>query len=559
MTDADRTDSPVAPLHLLRSRRDLRTLRGYLAFIAAIVIVYSAAFVVIMTSVEGVETDWLTGLYWTISTMTTLGLGDVVFTTALGRAFTLLVLTSGIVLLFVVFPFAFIRFFYAPWLEKKRVPARISGHVIITHNDDLARPLAEALAVHEIPYYLVETDPARASTMEDEGISVLTGSVEDQSVYERLGVGSAGLVVANGRDTVNTNVTLTVRETAPRVPIVATVESLASIDILQLAGASRVFALKHDLGAHLAARVNAGRAQTHTIGEFGDLLVSEFPVHKTPFANRRLGELPKAVARMMIGVLEHARFRPADPESLLRSYSVPVVIGTPGRMAALDDLLAEFDVNMNPVLVIGGGVVGRAATRALRDRGARVHMIEKNPALQAVIGDLPDRLCVGDAAELEVMSEAGLMDAPSVLLTTNDDAMNIYLAIYCRKLAPEIRIVSRITHGRNMNAIRRAGADLALSHTALGVESIFAALRGHEIVVLGESVELHHLPVPASVAGQPLAQAAITAKTGLNVIALQTPSGFVARPDGETVLVPEAHLVMVGDQTQLERFRNTFP
>ena len=35
-----------------------------------------------------------------------------------------------IVLIFVVFPFAFIRFFYAPWLGARRVPGRLAGHVM---------------------------------------------------------------------------------------------------------------------------------------------------------------------------------------------------------------------------------------------------------------------------------------------------------------------------------------------------------------------------------------------------------------------------------------------
>ena len=68
--------------------------------------------------------------------------------------------------------------------------------------------------------------------------------------------------------------------------------------------------------------------------------------------------------------------------------------------------------------------------------------------------------------------------ASSVLLTTNDDAMNIYLAVYCRRLNPALRIVSRITHERNVEAIHRAGADFVLSYTTLGVEAVMSLLRG---------------------------------------------------------------------------------
>ena len=65
-----------------------------------------------------------------------------------------------------------------------------------------------------------------------------------------------------------------------------------------------------------------------------------------------------------------------------------------------------------------------------------------------------------------------------MLLTTNDDAMNIYLAVFCRKLNPDLRIVSRITHERNVEAIHRAGADFVLSYTSLGVESIMSLVNG---------------------------------------------------------------------------------
>ena len=72
------------------------------------------------------------------------------------------------------------------------------------------------------------------------------------------------------------------------------------------------------------------------------------------------------------------------------------------------------------------------------------------------------------------------MEAPSVLLTTNDDAMNTYLASYCRNLNPELRVVSRITHERNLDAIHRAGADFVLSYASLGVEAVFSILQGKE-------------------------------------------------------------------------------
>jgi voltage-gated potassium channel Kch len=73
----------------------------------------------------------------------------------------------------------------------------------------------------------------------------------------------------------------------------------------------------------------------------------------------------------------------------------------------------------------------------------------------------------GDASDRRLLERAGIDRASSVLLTTNDDGVNIYLTVFCRRLNPSLRIVSRVTHERNLEAIHRAGADFVLSYTTL--------------------------------------------------------------------------------------------
>jgi len=62
----------------------------------------------------------VTGVYWTLVDMTTLGFGDITSTSDMGRLFSIVVLLSGVVFLLVMLPFLFIRLFYAPWLEVHR-------------------------------------------------------------------------------------------------------------------------------------------------------------------------------------------------------------------------------------------------------------------------------------------------------------------------------------------------------------------------------------------------------------------------------------------------------
>jgi Trk K+ transport system NAD-binding subunit len=549
-------------------RRNVGALVRYLALLVAVIALYTVLFHVIMFRVEGQQHSWLSGLYWTLVVMSTLGFGDITFQSDIGRAFSILVLMSGILLLLVLLPFVFIRFFYAPWLEARirmraprRVDPRLSGHVILSSWDILAPGLVERFRIHDIPWVVVEADPAVAGRMHDEGLKVIAGDVENRETWSNANVSQASMVVANLEDTTNTNITLTVRELAPRVPVTALVRSIDSIDVLELSGADHVLPLPQRLGEQLANRATAGNASCHIVGRFGNLRIAEFPVHNTPLQGRSIRDtrLREVIGVSIIGVWERARLLAARPDLLLSDHSVPIVIGTPEQVERLDELLAIYDANPNPVLVLGGGRVGRAASRALRRVGTPVHLVERNEALLGRIGDAADKAFIGDAADRDLLTRAGLDGAPTVLLTTHDDATNIYLTIYCRRLKPDVRLVSRVTHAKNVDAVIRAGADFVLSYAQLGVDSVMAALLGNDLVVLGEGVHLFRIPIPRAHVGQTLVDSAIGARTGLNVIAVERSDADSFQPGPSDHLQSGYTLVVVGSAEQRQAFAGAYP
>ncbi|MFW6192320.1 MAG: potassium channel family protein [Gemmatimonadota bacterium] len=544
-------------------RKNVGALARYLAFVAAVVLVFTVVFHFIMWGVEGHEHSWITGLYWTLTVMSTLGFGDITFTSDIGRLFSVVVLVSGIFLLLVVLPFAFIRHFYAPWLDEqtrqrapREVPESTRDHVVICRWDDLAPGLVERMRLHDIPHCVMEPDPETAARMDEEGLSVVVGERESQETYERLRVADARLVLANDRDPVNTNIALTVRAISEDVPVAAVAEDPDSVDILELSGATHVLPLKQRLGEQLAARLDVGPTRPHVVGSLGELAVAEVPVHDSGLAGRTLSELDlrQRLGLSVVGVWERARLEPAHAGTRLSERSVAVVVGPARGVEELEGMLGDGGDDVEPVLVIGGGKVGRAAARVLGERGVPVHMVEKEARLRDRIGDLADRLLVGDAASRALLEEAGIAEVPSVLLTTNDDAMNVYIAAYCRRLRDDVQIVSRITHERNVPSIQRAGADFVLSYAALGVESVWALIRGRPTMVLGEGVELHRVTVPEWLEGKTPAEARIASRTGLNVVALQEEDGTVTPVRASARLRPGTELVAIGSEEQLERF-----
>jgi voltage-gated potassium channel len=549
------------------ARANLGALLKYIAFLAALVTVYAVLFHVIKLRVEGEQHSWITGFYWTLVVMSTLGFGDIIFTSDIGRLFSMVVLASGVFFLLVMLPFLFISLFYAPWLEARirllaprRVPVGTAGHVIIVEHDAIGAGLVRRLREEGIPYFVLEPDPAKAARLVSEGIAVVAGESDDREAYERMATASARMVLANCEDTTNTNITLTAREVAPHVPIVAIVEEEESIDILELSGATTVLPLKHHLGEYLAARAGGGHPEAHVIGTFGDLQIAELPARDTPFVDGTVRDtrLRERTGLSLVGFWERGRLQPAYPESNIRLESVVVVAGTAPQMVALNALLPRHDETLPPVLVIGAGKVGQAAARALKRRGLTVFAIDREGDALSVLAGEVDRVFAGDAADRRLLDRAGIDRAASVLLTTNDDAMNIYLAVYCRRLNATLRIVSRITHERNVEAIHRAGADFVLGYTTLGIEAVLSRLRGHELVLLGEGVELFSVRVPRALAGRALRDSGIGSRTGMSVVGLQQEGRLITQLSAETVLGSEAELLLLGSLEQRRTFAEAF-
>lgn len=549
------------------ARGNLRALLKYILTLIGLITVYAVIFHVIKGSVEGEQHSWITGFYWTLVVMSTLGFGDITFTSDIGRLFSIVVLLSGVILLLVMLPFMFISLFYAPWLEARirltaprQVPPGTRGHVILTEFDAIAGGLVERLKAEQIPYFVIEHDPTVAARMIGEGITVIAGDNDSVLTYQRTNAAGARLLLANGEDTTNTNITITAREIAADLPIAAIVEEEDSIDVLELSGATHVLPLKHQLGEYLANRADTGR-DAHIIGTHRGLKIAELPARDTILAGLTVRDtrLREKTGLSVVGLWERGKLRPAFPDSWIQPSGVVVVAGTDAQIAALNAMMPGDRRTSPPVLIIGAGKVGDAAARALRRKGTEVHAVDRNGSvLAALMADEGIKRFSGDAADRKVLEAAGIQTVSSVLLTTNDDAMNIYLAVYCRRLNPALRIVSRVTHERNVEAIHRAGADFVLSYTTLGVESVMSLLRGYELVVLGEGVELFSVPVPAALRGTVLAESGIGSRTGMSVVALDRNGTLDTRLTNQTSLDGGATLLMLGSLEQRRTFASLF-
>ena len=526
----------------------------------------SSVFFHLLMAREGQEHDWFTGIYWTLTTMSTLGFGDIVFQSDLGRIFSMVVLVAGVSMLLIYLPVAFVRF-YAPWVEaqfktrvRTRVPADLDGHVIISSYDDVADELVERLALSGIESVVIESDPVRAASLHADKVPVVRGGLGVRATYENCAFGRASLLLANAPDVVNTNIVLTAREVSERVPIVATAANPEGEAVLELAGANQVVLTARRLGKQLANRVSVGSARALTIGRYRQIAIAEFPIRNTRLAGMTLEDAQvRAHTGVTVAALaKRGHLEPGLPDTMLREDCIGLAVGKVAEVEALNGYLSEGITCGGRVLVIGGGRVGCEVARALTGRGAEVRIVERDPTLRENIEEVTSDIVIGDAADNRVIRRVGIQEAASVVLTSNDDAVNIFLAVYCRKLNPDTIIVSRVTHPENVEAIHRAGADFAVSDSQIKIQSVLGALRGREPMIFGEGLDLFNAKVPRSLDGKQLRESGILARTGLAVIAVESNGLVNPHPRPGHVIRRGEHVLFVGTASQRDEFERVF-
>jgi voltage-gated potassium channel len=216
--------------------------------------------------------------------------------------------------------------------------------------------------------------------------------------------------------------------------------------------------------------------------------------------------------------------------------------GSEEQLGRFADLTVIYNQPEAPVLVLGGGRVGRAAAHALKVREVPYRIVEKD---EGRIRD-PETYVHGSAAELEVLERAGIREAPTAIVTTNDDATNIYLTIYCRKLRPDMQIISRATLERNVTTLHRAGADFVMSYASMGANAIYNVLEHNDVVMLAEGLDVFRYPVPRRLVEQPLLKSGIRETTGCSVVALEHLGEVIINPPPDRPLPATGELILIG-------------
>ncbi len=152
-------------------------------------------------------------------------------------------------------------------------------------------------------------------------------------------------------------------------------------------------------------------------------------------------------------------------------------------------------------VLVGLGHLGFRVVQKLHEMKEHVVVIEQNPDVDlfAAAQKLRIPIIQDDATRPIALENAGIPRARTIILCTQNDSINLQIALKARKLNPQIRVVIRIFDEDFAESLRDQFGFVALSGTGMAAPVFAAAVAGadvtHPISVEGQQLSLARLTI----------------------------------------------------------------
>jgi len=510
---------------------------GVVVFLFVSALLYEAG----MGALEGQRRTFLQSLEWAAETFTTTGYGhDNQWSSPAMVLLVIAVQFVGVLSVVLLVPLILLPFLESRFEERlPRDAGDIAHHVVVYRFGPAVETLLQRLRVNNVPALVVEVDEAAARAVMESGQRVVFVR-SDEDALDVCKLSEARALVANGRDQENAALTLRARQRGFTGEIYAFVEEPAHRKPMELAGVTAAYTPRHIIAAALAAHASdVISPRLPGIDAIDGLRRCELRIAPgNPAAGRTLGELGVGARSGAVVVGQWSRSRlhaRCVAATRVESGAILELVGTAESLNAACGILGASPLRQHgPFLIAGFGEVGRKVHELLTDAGEEVRVIERQPA--------PGVDIVGNVLDSSVLERAGLAETRGAVLAVDSDDSTLFATVVIRDTAPDVPVIARVNHSRNLDNIYRAGADYALSISDISGEMLSARLlRQSE-----RTREEHRVIVRAPARAARTLGALDLRHYGCSAIAIKRGARFVTPLGAETPVEPGDELFLCG-------------
>ncbi len=195
------------------------------------------------------------------------------------------------------------------------------------------------------------------------------------------------------------------------------------------------------------------------------------------------------------------------------------------------------------------GVGSYILTELAETKRPRVMVDISKTEIEKVLEISPEEIFLeGDATDSDVLSRAGIAEAKGLFAVTGDDNQNLVISLSAKQLKPDIRVVAACKDLKNIEKIRKAGADAVVSPTFIGglrmasemVRSTVVSFLDTMLRDKERNLRIEEISAPSSFEGKSISDLRLGKHPHVLLLAVKREKEWIYNP-------PESHTLKPGD------------
>jgi Trk K+ transport system NAD-binding subunit len=211
----------------------------------------------------------------------------------------------------------------------------------------------------------------------------------------------------------------------------------------------------------------------------------------------------------------------------------------------------------NHVVLVGLGHLGYRVALKLHEMGEQIAAIEFNADTDtlSVVRDLGIPVIHEDATRPSSLEAANIKDARTIILASQNDAMNLQIALKARSMNPKIQVVVRIFDEDFAHALQDQFGFIALSATEMAAPVFAAAAAGVDVTnpisIEGQLLSLARLIVSENAPYAEKSVGHVEDNYHLNVVLLRRDHQSEMHPTDSSIIHVGDTLAVLGGSEEL--------
>ena len=231
-----------------------------------------------------------------------------------------------------------------------------------------------------------------------------------------------------------------------------------------------------------------------------------------PLVDIKLEDITKKFSKLeanILGVIRNEKFVFLKKKDVMKKNDKAYVIINSSQMQLTLDAFGHSEKISNKFLIIGGGNIGFNLAQNLENSmdSARIKIVEKNKQrAEYIANNLNNTLVInGNGLDEDVLKEANIEDAETVLALTNDDEDNLMVSVLVEKFSKDKRtmaLINKPNYSLLQNSLkiddlidpRMNTVSSILKHVHKGtIETAYTILNGEFEVIEAEIIDSSEL------------------------------------------------------------------